>query len=213
MRRVLIGLYSITHTASRTVYFGQAQDISKRWGEHRRDLKHGRHSNPRLQRAWDKYGSDAFEFAVVQECAVADLNDAEQRLLDEYVGTPLCYNIARWARAPWRGMKHTAETRRRMSEVKRGKSLSDETRRRMSEVRRGRVPSEERMRKFSQSRAIPVAGLDPTTGTEVVRFASAADAGRNGYERSSVSACVQGKLKTHKGLRWVRAEQATAVVN
>lgn len=49
------------------------------------------------------------------------------------------------------GMHHTIETRRKMSEARKGHCCSDETRRKMSEANKGRTATDETRRKLSES--------------------------------------------------------------
>lgn len=51
-------------------------------------------------------------------------------------------------------------------------------------------------------RSKPVVGIDPNTGKVVVEFPSTMEAGRNGYDYSSVAHCCRGERKTYKGLIW-----------
>jgi group I intron endonuclease len=74
------GIYSITHEASGKVYVGSSLNIRRRWNKHRRELRQGAHHSQKLQRAWDKYGADAFVFAVIEE--TDDLLPREQHWLD-----------------------------------------------------------------------------------------------------------------------------------
>lgn len=53
----------------------------------------------------------------------------------------------------------------------------------------------------------PVIGFDPLTGKIFVSFDSIQEAGRNGYEASSVCNCCKGIRKTHKGLAWMYASK------
>lgn len=48
----------------------------------------------------------------------------------------------------------------------------------------------------------PVQAINPNTGEVVAEYISIAEAGRNGYDHSSVSACCRGEYKHHKGLVW-----------
>ena len=61
------GIYKIECLADGKIYIGQAIDIKHRWIEHQSDLNRGKHHNFHLQRAWDKYGSSAFKFEVLEE--------------------------------------------------------------------------------------------------------------------------------------------------
>lgn len=62
------GIYSITHIESGRVYVGSSKCIADRWRQHRRALRAGKHHSSYLQRAWSKYGEDAFRFEVLEAC-------------------------------------------------------------------------------------------------------------------------------------------------
>ncbi len=115
-------------------YVGSSVDVQKRWREHHNALRAGEHRNPHLQAAWDKYGKDAFYLMLLE--AVADpqfLALVEQRhlgILDPE------YNIATVAGSTL-GVRPSDEARRRMSEARRGKSLTEEIRCKMSVAQRG----------------------------------------------------------------------------
>jgi len=145
------GLYKITNTENGRVYYGSAVNIARRWKEHRNALRRGAHYNDHLQRSWDKYGEDAFEFSVFAYCAVENLLENEQILLDLYVGKEDCYNIAKDAVAPFRGKKHTEETRAKLSAAMKGKPKSEEHRRKTSEAIKGKKHSEETKTKMSEA--------------------------------------------------------------
>ena len=66
------GIYLITHLASGRCYVGQSRNIEARWKQHR-----GGDSNRFLKRAVVKYGWDSFQFEVVEECPLDQLNDRE----------------------------------------------------------------------------------------------------------------------------------------
>lgn len=75
------GIYRITLKVDGRTYIGQTrQKFNHRWTEHLRDFKGQRHPNSYLQRCWNKYGEDAFEFAVLEpvQC-IEDLGAAEAR--------------------------------------------------------------------------------------------------------------------------------------
>jgi group I intron endonuclease len=79
----MIGLYAITHTASRKSYIGSSTDIKRRIKEHKTDLKYNKHHCTHLQNSWNKYGQQAFEIKIIAEAF--DLNEArelEQAFLD-----------------------------------------------------------------------------------------------------------------------------------
>lgn len=99
------GVYAITNIVNGKRYVGQAMDIEKRWSYHRQDLSRGDHHSRYLQRAWNKYGADAFSFSVVLECDIDDLNHYEQSEIDKKSE----YNVSKTAGSP-KGTKHSKET-------------------------------------------------------------------------------------------------------
>ncbi len=60
------GIYQIMNRHDYHMYIGSSVNIKKRWRDHKDALSKNTHSNIRLQRAWNKYGEDAFDFSVVE---------------------------------------------------------------------------------------------------------------------------------------------------
>lgn len=79
-------LYKIINKINNKFYLGSTKKISIRWAEHRRHLRYNKHTNSRLQAAWNKYGEENFVFVVIKELNDIDpleLLREEQILLDE----------------------------------------------------------------------------------------------------------------------------------
>lgn len=68
------GIYRIDGP-NNCVYIGSAVNIRKRWNTHKSALRIGMHRSLHMQRAWNKYGEDAFTFSVI------DRVDDKTRLL------------------------------------------------------------------------------------------------------------------------------------
>lgn len=135
-------IYRITHKASGTTYVGSAMNVRKRWSRHRRDLYHGRHCNPHLQAAFDKYGKDAFEWDILEEVKeIGALAGREQFWLNEYKEHGVVYNFGECAANNRHGVKCTLEVRRRISEILTGREVSEETRSRLSKANAGDYPA------------------------------------------------------------------------
>jgi group I intron endonuclease len=101
-----------------------------------------------LRRAIAKHGKDKFCLFIIEEhCSREDLEDRERELVTiEFCKRNDTYNKARGGgrNGP---VEHSEETRKKMSEAKKGRNHSEETRKKMSEMRKGRRPSEEHRRK------------------------------------------------------------------
>lgn len=72
------GVYEIVNKVNGKRYVGSSVNIESRWANHRSQLKHGKHHSPALQRSWDKYGVDVFEWNVLIECQECDVISIEQ---------------------------------------------------------------------------------------------------------------------------------------
>lgn len=77
------GIYRIVCTATKKVYIGSAVNLRQRKVDHFKTLRGNRHANARLQRAWNKYGGDAFEFEIIEFVLAPFLLEREQYWLDK----------------------------------------------------------------------------------------------------------------------------------
>lgn len=154
----LCGIYCIENLLDGKCYYGQSSDIRRRFRDHLKHLVKGVHDNSRLQHAFNKYGSEAFEMRIIQLLPIADLNGAEQALLDAYAGKEHCYNIMRSVEKTFRGRRHSSEALEKMSQtwfgkgenhVNYGKHLGQDVRQKISEAHKGKVLSEETKKKLS----------------------------------------------------------------
>lgn len=136
---IISGIYLILNKANGKLYLGQSQDIRTRWKNHKKMLNGNRHSNKHLQRAWNKYGAKAFQFKILERCAVDELDTREQHYLDVYMPKGMCYNSSPSANTT-RGIKHTEEARRNMSKGAIKRFSDDNERRKIGEQVRQRNP-------------------------------------------------------------------------
>ena len=60
------GVYAWINTFNGKVYVGSSTDVARRKQTHLRVLKAGDPESKHLQRAWFKYGANAFEFEVLE---------------------------------------------------------------------------------------------------------------------------------------------------
>lgn len=136
------GIYLIKNKINGKIYIGSAVNITSRWTIHRVSLNRNDHHNILLQRAWNKYGIEAFEFSVLECCEIENLLEYEQKWInklkpyDKNVGYNLC-SVA----GSQLGLKRTQETKIKIS--RKGSKHSEETKRAMSFSRKGRKKSKE----------------------------------------------------------------------
>jgi len=78
------GIYGIVNTANGKWYVGQSVDIERRKATHFYDLKACKHYNECLQRAYQKYGKNAFEFRIIEEDMPEAILDARERSWIEF---------------------------------------------------------------------------------------------------------------------------------
>lgn len=128
------GVYKITNTVTGDYYIGSANNIWRRIRRHRSDLANNRHGNIYLQRAWNKYGKQVFEFTAILLCDIKHKLYFEQGFLDLF--KPV-YNIATCASASWQGLRHTDEQRRKIGEARKGKHHTEETKRKIGDASKG----------------------------------------------------------------------------
>lgn len=104
-------IYKIRNKTNNKFYLGSSKNFSHRKCEHKRDLSLSKHHSPRLQKAWNKYGSENFVFEVVEEFP----KDSSDKLLLEreqyWIDTlkpcddSIGYNISPNAHGGWRGVR------------------------------------------------------------------------------------------------------------
>lgn len=123
------GIYQIINTKNRKVYVGSTGDLKIRKYDHFSALKANRHDNPRLQNAYNCHGPLCWSFEILEFCNLDQLLVTEQKYLDLFWDNGnKCYNIAKNAKAPGKGIPKSKETKLKMSLAKKGRKLSKEHR-------------------------------------------------------------------------------------
>ncbi len=138
------GIYRIRNLRNQKCYVGQAAlSFEKRFKEHRHYLRHGKHHSGHLQRAWGLYGERAFVFEVIEEIPRGQesekefkkvLSEREQFHIDglQTFDPEFGYNISPRAGSQL-GYRHSEQSRRKMSEAGRGRTLPDKWRKSIAE--------------------------------------------------------------------------------
>lgn len=110
------GIYKITNLITNQIYIGSAADFIRRWTYHQSFLNRNKHFNRYLQRAWNKYGAENFEFSAIEAVAEENLIEREQYWIDTLNNcmAPIGYNLRPTANNNV-GLKMSDETRAKMS--------------------------------------------------------------------------------------------------
>lgn len=139
---IQIGIYQIRNISNGKIYVGSAASgVKRRWRLHKRMLISNIHHSPHLQRSWNKYGESCFSFEILELCSPEKCLEREQHYLDtlhpeynidtvagspqgrkysdEYKNEIRIRNTGKGN--PFFGKKHTEETKRLISQHRKGK--------------------------------------------------------------------------------------------
>lgn len=83
--REMAYIYQIKNLVNGKIYIGSTKDYEKRWAQHCAALNHNKHYNIYIQRAWNKYGADSFEFSVLEEVSDDKQYEIEQKFLNKLI--------------------------------------------------------------------------------------------------------------------------------
>jgi group I intron endonuclease len=108
---IMMGVYIIKNKINNKVYVGSTKNFNKREYTHKLMLLHGNHPNSYLQSAWNKYGTDNFEFQFIQECKEEFLTSIEQSYKTYYEHLSGVYNLAECNQNPMLGKHHSEYTK------------------------------------------------------------------------------------------------------
>ena len=146
-------IYSITNKINNKKYIGVTKDLDTRKRKHFWELKNNRHSNEKLQRDYNVFGASAFEVEILEELKYA--TKKEGFYIRKYNSCDDGYNMSYGADGSnlsqitddtrekhrqkmlgntyWLGRKHTEETKKKIGDVHRGKTVKASTRKKLSE--------------------------------------------------------------------------------
>ena len=132
-----IGIYGIKNLINNKIYVGKTgMNFGDRWDNHKALLRNNKHDNLYLQHAWNKYGEENFEFIILEDCNIDELNDREIYWIKYYKDQGLAYNIHVGGDGGLNLGKHLSEeTKRKIGEKNRknmlGKILPEKTKEKM----------------------------------------------------------------------------------
>lgn len=131
------GIYQIKNLSTGVVYYGRTIDWAARRRRHLSDLRAGRHKNPRLQHSWSARTEDEFDFSLVWPSQPEMLEELESFVLDFTFDTGRVYNAHKNSVGGFLGQKHSEETKRKWSELRRGTTMSEIAKQRQAKARDG----------------------------------------------------------------------------
>lgn len=97
----MIGIYKWTNLINKKVYIGQSVNITARKAEHIK-LSRNKNYTTNIAKALRKYGIENFEFEIIEECLIEELNQKEQFWMSYYnsLDKEKGYNMLEVGRVP-----------------------------------------------------------------------------------------------------------------
>ena len=144
-------IYKVTNNLNNKIYIGQKRSpifVESYFG-----------SGTQIRRAVEKYGEENFSREVLEWCySKDDLNQKEIYYIDKYNArdNSIGYNIALGGSII--GMKHSEETKAKMSASAKGRRMSEETKRKLSIAHTGKHLTDEHKYKISQKQKVSMIG-------------------------------------------------------
>jgi group I intron endonuclease len=145
----MYSIYIIQNKITEKVYVGQTISGESRLRNHKYLLNKNIHKNQYLQNAWNSYGSNAFEFYILDSFNTKEeMDEAEIFYIKWYKDLSLSYNLTNGGEG---GGTHSSESRIKMSESSKNRPpISEETRLKISLAKKN--ISEETRLKMSESK-------------------------------------------------------------
>lgn len=183
----MIGIYCIKNTVNGKCYVGSSRAVGARIKQHLSDLVTGTHPNKFLQTDWIEYGCQNFSFVVLEKCDDLIRFEREQFYIDTLTSS---YNICKIAGSNI-GLKHSKETKEKISKVFAGKKQSAE-----------------QIQKRANAKKRKIVRTDHN-GVEVV-FDSLKDVcNQFDYTESMIINCYKGRTPHAYGFKWKQLSKPT----
>jgi len=201
MKHGIVGIYIIKNSENGKVYIGQSVDVEYRICNHFSKLRCNRHDNEYMQRAYNKNHSD-FSWELLCECSETELDEKEIQYIQEYKSTDRKHGYNR----SYGGQKEhraTDETKRKMSESKKGKKFTAEHCAKIGIANTKRKLSEETRCKISEKHGKHILQFD-LNGNFVKKYNSVKEAAKSVGLKSvnSINNVMRGLSKQSAGLWW-----------
>lgn len=135
------GLYAIRNKVTGKYYVGETLYLRKREIQHFSNLKTNKHENDYLQKSYNKYGKDAFEFIILEadnSFTLEELNEKEKYYIEYFDSYKNGYNLTVGGEGTQGRLLTEEEKKRKSQEMKGeknhfyGKQHSQETKKLLS---------------------------------------------------------------------------------
>lgn len=200
----MIGIYGIHNLLNDKWYVGQSINIDLRWKHHRCALDNKYHYNRHLLRSWLKYGADNFEFVVLEECNVEELNEKEKSWISKLQAYTNGYNICEGGDGTL-GCKWSEESKRDFAESRLGEHNPFYNRKHSTEWKEAFSKRQQGEKNHlygrlgkSHHRSKPIRCVE----TNIVYYGHREAERQTGINRNNICSCCTGKLKTAGGYHW-----------
>lgn len=171
----LSGIYRILNKINGNCYIGSSPNVEKRYKHHLSTLRHNSSRCSILQKAFNKYGEDNFEFQVILCCKPEYRLYYEQQLIRELNSQ---YNVfTNVSDSPLRQFTFTEQSKLKMSIAHKGKKLSEQHKHNISLANKGRVFSKESKDKIRKAKQ------NTTLSQETIKKMSEAKKGKPWSEK------------------------------
>lgn len=200
------GIYGIYSEVNDTIYVGSSLNMRRRTKQHKTDLKCNRHPNTHLQRAYNLYGVDEFQFVILELTDIADkdhVHALEQKWLDYctsnykgvYNGRPIAEST--------RGYHHTEDAKEKIRQNSKKYMNRPEVKERYSALTKERMSNPEEMQKHLDriTKVWNVTLYDPEGNPHFVEKNLKQFCLDNGLFFSNICRVLKGEQPHHKGWR------------
>ena len=82
MIKKISGVYKITNTITGDFYIGSSKNVKERWKQHKKSSVWKYYPNNPMYHDFQKYGTDKFEFQILEEVESEHLKEAEQQFIE-----------------------------------------------------------------------------------------------------------------------------------
>lgn len=138
------GVYYIYCFSNKKGYVGSSCNITKRWHNHKSNLKNNKHPNIIVQNTYNKYGVDEFEYSILAKCPTEYLLKLEQWFKDKSVLNST-FNIRKECVSN-KGLVCSQETRRKISDKAKGRKFKSGIKEKLSQLKKQKIKEDNFLR-------------------------------------------------------------------